>query len=116
MVAQIENSYGRIVICKEAIAKIAGLTAMECYGVVGMATTNIKDGIVKLLGIENMGRGIDVNIEDNKLYITLHIIVSYGTNISVIGESIIHTVTYKLEQLTSLSVADVNLMVEGIRV
>lgn len=116
MITEIENELGKIVISKDAIAKIAGLTAMECYGVIGMASRNIKEGIVKLLGIENIARGIEVNFNEDKLNITLHIIVSYGTNISVIGESIMNTVKYKVEQLTGIEVNEVKLMVEGIRV
>ena len=116
MIAEIENEFGKIVISKEAIAKIAGLTAMECYGVIGMASRNIKEGIVKLLGIESLTRGIEVSFQEEKLDITLHIIVSYGTNISVIGESIMNTVKYKVEQLAGIPVNEVKLMVEGIRV
>ena len=116
MVAEFENEIGKVTISKDAIAKIAGLTAMECYGVVGMASKNMKEGLVKLLGLESLTRGIEVEINENKLQITLHIIVSYGTNISAIGESIMNTVKYKVEQLSGIEVADVKIMVEGIRV
>lgn len=116
MVTEIENEFGKIIISKEAIAKIAGLTAMECYGVIGMASRNITEGIVKLLGLDSLTRGIEVSLEEDKLNITLHIIVSYGTNIAVVGESIMNTVKYKVEQLTGITVNEVKLMVEGIRV
>ena len=116
MIAEFENEIGKVTISKDAIAKIAGLTAMECYGVVGMASKNMKEGLVKLLGLESLTRGIEVEINENKLHITLHIIVSYGTNISAIGESIMNTVKYKVEQLSGIEVDDVKIMVEGIRV
>lgn len=116
MIAEFENEIGKVTISKDAIAKIAGLTAMECYGVVGMASKNMKEGLVKLLGLESLTRGIEVEISENKLHITLHIIVSYGTNIAAIGESIMNTVKYKVEQLSGIEVDDVKIMVEGIRV
>jgi len=116
MIPKIENELGKIMISKDAIAKIAGLTAMECYGVVGMASRNMKEGLVKLLGLDSLTRGIEITMEDNKLTIILHIIVSYGTNISVIGESIMSTVKYKVEQLSGIDVSDVKIMVEGIKV
>ncbi len=116
MILETTNEYGKIVISENAIAQIAGLTAMECYGVVGMATKNLTAGLVKLLGIHSMTRGIDIQIEEDSLFITLHVILSYGTSISAIGESIIQTVAYKVEQLTGLKVKDVKLMVEGIRI
>lgn len=116
MIAEFDNELGKVMISKEAIAKIAGLTAMDCYGVVGMASKNMKEGIVKLLGLDMLETGVEVNIEENELYLTLHIIVSYGTNISAIGESIQNTVKYKVEQLSCIKVADVKIVVEGIRV
>ena len=116
MIAEFENELGKVIISKDSIAKIAGLTAMECYGVIGMASKNIKEGIVKLLGIESLTRGVEVNIVDNKLNLVLHIIVSYGTNISATGESIMNTVKYKVEQLSGIEVESVKIMVEGVRV
>ncbi|HAN09896.1 MAG TPA: Asp23/Gls24 family envelope stress response protein [Clostridiales bacterium] len=116
MFAIFENEAGKIIIDKEVIAKIAGVIAMSCYGVVGMASRNMKDGFVKLLGFENLTRGIEVEINDNKVNIKLHIIVEYGTNISAIGESLISTVKYKLEHLIGLEVENINLLVEGLRV
>lgn len=116
MFAVFENNLGKIVIDKEAIAKTAGVIAIGCYGVVGMASKNMKDGFVKLLGFENFTRGIEVEINENKVNIYLHIVVEYGTNISAIGESLMSTVKYKLEQITGLEVGMVNVLVEGIRV
>lgn len=116
MVGRIESELGNIVIEKEVIAKIAGLTAMECYGIVGMASKSVKDGLVKLLGVEMITRGITVDVVDNMINIDLHIIVEYGTNISAIGESLMSTVKYKVEQMTGLSVDVINILVEGIRV
>ena len=116
MVGKFENELGNILIEREVVAKIAGLTAVECYGIVGMASKSVKDGIVKLLGVDKITRGINVEIVDNMLDIDLHIIVEFGTNISAIGESLMSTVKYKVEHLTGLKVNAVNILVEGIRV
>ena len=39
---------GSITIDKEVISQYAGSVAMECFGIVGMAGVNMKDGLVKL--------------------------------------------------------------------
>ena len=49
MAARIQTEFGNILIDNEVIARVAGLAAIECYGVVGMASINVKDGIVQLL-------------------------------------------------------------------
>ena len=39
---------GNVSIDNEVIAQYAGSVAMECFGIVGMAGINVKDGLVKL--------------------------------------------------------------------
>ena len=57
---------GIITIDPEVIAKYAGTVAVECFGIVGMAAVNMKDGLVHLLKKESLTRGIRVRIsEDN---------------------------------------------------
>lgn len=116
MMANIQNDLGTINIDSEAISKIAGIATTECYGIVGMASKNVKDGIVKLLKIESITKGVKLNIEDNKLIIDLHIIVKYGTNIKAVAETIINTVKYKVEEATSMKVSRINIFVEGIKI
>ncbi len=50
MSAILENKLGTITYSDEYIASIAGMATTECYGVVGMASTKMSDGIVELLG------------------------------------------------------------------
>ena len=113
MSAKLENSLGIISIENEVIARIAGLTAMECYGIVGMAAKNMKDGFFQLLKVESL---IKVYVEENKISIDFHIIVEYGTNISAIADNIVSTVKYKLESCLELEVENINIFVEGVRV
>lgn len=116
MSAKLENEYGIISIDNEVIARIAGITAVESYGIVGMAAKNVKDGIVQLLKKESLTKGIKVNINENKVSIDLHIIVEYGTNISAIADNIISTVKYNVEAMVGIEVETVNIFVEGVRV
>ena len=116
MSAKLENSLGIISIENEVIARIAGLTAMECYGIVGMAAKNMKDGFFQLLKVESLTKGIKVYVEENKISIEFHIIVEYGTNISAIADNIVSTVKYKLESCLELEVENINIFVEGVRV
>ena len=70
---------GIITIDPEVIAKYAGTVAVECFGIVGMAAVNMKDGLVHLLKKESLTRGIKVRIsEDNHVSLSFHIIVAFG--------------------------------------
>lgn len=107
---------GLITIENEVIARIAGLAATECYGVVGMAVKNVRDGIVQLLKKDSLTKGVVVYIDGGEVSVELHIIVEYGTNIPAIAETISSTVKYRVEQATELKIAKINIFVEGIRV
>ncbi|GGH25583.1 Asp23/Gls24 family envelope stress response protein [Paenibacillus segetis] len=117
MTIKLDTEYGQINISDEAIAVIAGSAAMECYGLVGMASRKqFKDGIAELLGRENLARGVEVNLENNRLSIHLHIIVSYGTKISEVAHNIQLKVKYVLNEVVGLTVDKVSISVQGVRV
>ncbi len=107
---------GNIEIDNEVIAQYAGSVATECFGVVGMAGINVKDGLVKLLKMDSMTRGITVTIENNKLILDFHVIVSYGVSILAVSDNLISNVKYKVEEFTGIAVERINIFVEGVRV
>ena len=110
------NEHGDVIIDTEVVAQYAGLTAVECIGVVGMATINMKDGLVKLLRGDSVSKGVNVTIEENEISIDFHIIVAYGVSISVVADNLMNTVRYKIEEFTGMKVAKINIFVEGVRV
>ena len=112
----IKNANGELHIDQDVITKYAGATACECFGIVGMAAINMKDGIVKLLTRESLTHGVNVSIENNELVIDFHVIVAYGVSISSVSANLVSNVRYKLESLTGMKVKKINVLVEGIRV
>lgn len=116
MSAEIKNEKGRICISNTVIAKLAGNAATQCYGVVGMCAKTGKDGIASLLKRENLDKGIRVKTADNKIEIALYIIVEYGLNIGIIGETIRKNVKYHVEKFTGMNVAKVQVFVESVRI
>lgn len=113
---EINNNLGTIDISEEVIATIAGAAAVECYGLVGMASRKLTDGFTELLGKENLARGVTVKIDGNQVMIDLYIVVGYGVNISEVATNVMERVRYTTENLTGLKVAQVNVNVQGVRV
>ena len=107
---------GSITIDKEVIGQYAGSVAVECFGIVGMAGVNVKDGLVKLLKMESMTRGIVVSMVNNKLVLDFHVIVAYGVSILAVSENLISNVNYKVEEFTGIGIEKINVFVEGVRV
>ena len=116
MSAEIKNEKGLITISNSVIAKLAGSAATQCYGVVGMCAKNSKDGIAGILKRENIDKGIRVKTEGNVVEIALYIVVEYGLNIGIIGETIRSSVKYSVEKATGLEVSKVQVFVESVRI
>lgn len=117
MQGQMENQYGKILIDTDVIATYAGSVAVECFGIVGMAAVNMKDGLVKLLKKDYLNHGISVEInENNEITLCFHVIVSYGVSIATVSDNLMETVKYKVEAFTGMPVKTMNIYVEGVRV
>lgn len=117
MPMQLSTELGSIHVTDNCIAVIAGSAAMDCYGLVGMASRKqLKDGIAELLGRDNLTRGVEVRREHEKLYIDLYIIVSYGTKISEVAHNIQSKVKYVLNDVIGLQVEEVHIFVQDVRV
>lgn len=116
MKCRINNMMGEILIDTDVIAKYAGSVAVECFGIVGMAAVSMKDGLVKLLKKDSLTHGINVEVQENKLHLSFHVIVSYGVSISAVADNLIENVKYKVEKFTGIDVEKVNIFVEGVRV
>lgn len=118
MKASVVNTHmGNISIDNEVIAQYAGAVAMECFGIVGMANVNVKDGLVSLLKLDSMTRGINVTLDqNNKLILDFHVIVAYGVSIQAVSDNLIDNVKYKVEEFTGLEIENINIYVEGVRV
>lgn len=105
---------GNITIDKEVIAQYAGMVATECFGIVGMGVT-VKD-VVKVLKKDNVTKGITVAVNNNKLTLDFHVIVSYGVSILAVSDNLIDNVKYKVEEFTGMEIEKINIFVEGVRV
>lgn len=109
------NQYGLIFIDSDVIAKVAGLAAMDCFGIVGMAAKNVKDGLFQLLKKESLTKGIKIYVEEDSVKIDMHVIVEYSINISAVADTLVSSVKYKVEECIGINVSEINIFVEGLR-
>ncbi len=116
MKGRIDSDLGEVVINPDVIASYAGSIAVECFGIVGMAAVNMKDGLVRLLKKDSLKHGINVTINDNKISVDFHVIVAYGVSIATVAQNLIDSEKYQLEEFTGMKVEQVRVLVEGVRV
>jgi len=110
-----ETSLGRIRVSPKAVAAIAYHATLESYGVVGVAPRNLADGIVHTVTREP-ARGVSVRYAGEDIDIDIHVIVEYGTRISMVAESVANTVRFHVEKALGLRVNSINVHVAGLRI
>lgn len=106
---------GKIIISQNAIAKIAGLSAMESYGVVGLVPYKFKDKIRYLLDKKAIDKGVDVKVDGRNVEIDLYVVIQGGTKVSEIAKTIISQVSYRVKSLTGIENVEVNVIVKGVK-
>lgn len=116
MKGQLNSEYGVILVDTDVIATYAGSVAVGCFGIVGMSAYNMKDGLFHILKKDSLRYGINVRLEENRISLTIHCIISYGVSILTVAENLIESVQYHIEQFTGLKVDKIDVVVEGIRV
>ena len=116
MIGQMDTEMGKSFVDEDVLAKYAGSAAVECFGVVGMASVNVRDGFVKLLKKDNLRHGVNVSVADGKLMIELHIIVAYEVSILAVAQNLVDNVKFKVEEYTGMEVGKITVCVEGVRV
>lgn len=110
------NAYGRITVTEEAIAQVAGSTAMECYGVVDLVSKKLSDSISDLFRKQNNSRGVRVMTNGDRIFIDIYAVLKYGVSIDAVAQSLKKTVKYDVEKFTGMVVDTINVNVVGVRV
>ncbi len=109
-----DETLGQVDISPTAVATIANQAINQSYGVVGMASKNIVDGIARLLTRDSR-RGIEVTMDGDEIVIDVYVIIEHGMRIRAVAESIQHTVKFHVESVLGLPVGAVNVYVQGLR-
>ena len=107
---------GRIEVSRHVVASIAGHTATESYGVVAMAAQGLRDGLAERLHRQNLHRGVEVELREDGVVISLYVIVEFGTRVSEVAHNLANAVRYSIERTLGLNVVEVNVNVQGVHV
>ena len=108
-----EEEIGQVQIADEVVAIIAGLAAMEVDGVSSMAGTSTRD-LIRKLGKKNLSKGVKVDVLDGVVTVSLSLNLRFGKNIMEVSSRVQEKVKAAIENMTGLSVADVNIKVAGV--
>lgn len=112
---ELQNESGEIVVADEVVAVIAGLATMEVEGVASTAGSATRELISKI-GMKTLSKGVKVDILDDVVTVAVTIVIKYGYKIIDVAEKIQEKVKVAIENMTGLTVADVNIRIAGLEV
>lgn len=115
----VQNHVGKITISKEYLTALIGSTVTNCFGVVSMNISSPAQTLtaaIPFMDSKDNQRGVSVKLNKDKLVIDLHISLMYGVNMGAVVRSIIHKVSYTVEESVGIGVESVNVYVDDIRV
>lgn len=110
-----ENQYeqflenGKVVYAAEVIAAIAALSAQEVDGVVSFSA-----GSKTKWGRKVNAKGVRISISGEEVVLFLYLSMSYGVKITEIAWAVQENVKKTVENMTGLTVSQVNVHVDGI--
>ena len=108
-----KDKIGEVRIADEVVAIIAGLAATEVEGVDSMAG-NITNELVGKLGMKNLSKGVKMDVTEEHVSVDLSLNLKYGYNIPDVSERVQDRVKSAIENMTGLTVLDVNIRIAGV--
>ena len=106
------SELGSVSITDDAVARIVGLTAAECYGLVAMTTPG---RIGRLLPRDRRTRGIEVTRGERGVQIALHVVVEHGLNLAEVASTVRNRVAYEVQRMTGLEIDAVEVHIEDVK-
>ncbi len=110
-----DGNLGEVKIADEVVANIAGLAAMDVDGVASLAGNATRE-VVSKMGTKSISKGVKVEVVDGVVTVMLVLNLKYGYSIKETTAMVQEKVKAALENMTGLSVADVNIRVTGVEV
>ena len=112
-VLQEDDDFGTVKIADDVVASIAGIAATEVAGVVSMAG-NIGNELKSKMGVKNLAKGVKVEVIGKSVKADIALIVEYGYSIPAISQKVQEKVKSTIENMTGLTVTDVNIRIAGV--
>ena len=104
---------GSVKIADDVVGMIAALAATEIEGVHGMAG-DVTAELLDRVGVRALNRGVKVDVSGKSVKAYLSIVMEYGYNLPATCQKVQERVKSSVENMTSLSVTDVNVKISGI--
>ncbi|GII59461.1 hypothetical protein Pth03_78500 [Planotetraspora thailandica] len=114
--ASLVSDQGRTTIAPEAVAKIAGVAARQISGVhdFGTSAARMFGALKGKLGVDEITRGIAVEVGERQAAVDIALVVEYGVAIPDLASAARRNVIDSVEHMCGLEVTEVNIAVDDV--
>ena len=106
-----EYPSGRTTISPEVLLTIARMSALSVEGVHGLAP--VPGGFGDLFK-RGLAEGVRVQIENEMVYLDLHLVLNQGVNVREVSRNVQHQVSRSVSEMLGMEVGHVNIHIEDI--
>jgi len=116
---ELGSEHGKTTIADTVVQKIAGVAAREVPGVyeLGGGTARAVGAIRERIpgsGGPSTTQGVQVEVGEKEAAVDLQIVVDYGVSIADLAQGLRRNVINRIEQMTALSVVEVNVNIDDV--
>lgn len=104
-----ENSIGRITISDAYLRELTEQTVLQCFGIAGFAEIRLTDRI-----FEGRFSPVEIEEDNNKLNVSVHVNVVYGVNIPAVVNALMHKIEFVIEETVRIPVNRVRVFVDEV--
>src|SRR2546428_12941689 len=73
-----------------------------------MAARGLRDGLAERLHRDKLHRGVEVEVRDDGIAVSLYVIVEYGTRVSEVANNLSNAVRYSVKRTLELPAEEAN--------
>lgn len=108
-----EDRLGTVTIAPQVLLTIAKLTTLSIPGVVSMSH-GLAANVGRLFRRQSLGEGMRMRVEDDVVYLDLHIIVEPNVNLLELGRQIQQETGRAINDMLGMQVGEVNVHIEDV--
>ena len=108
---EIPRPPGKTTIAPDVLLTIARLATLEIQGVSRMASV---PGGVSWISKRSQADGIRIEIEDDRVYVDIYVILHHNVNVREVSRNIQREVTRSISKMVGMEVGRVNIHIEDI--
>ena len=107
-----DENLGKVTIAPNVLVTIVQKTTVSQPGVAQLCD-NVP-GVKRLLGLHTVGKGVEVNVGDNRVAVDVYLIARRDTDLLQMGRNLQKQIVQAIQRIVGMEVLEINIHIEDI--